>query len=123
MAEPGAIDGISTCFTDTGSLSAAGVIEWMADISREQFARLGLGSRACGPVADTDRLAERVLRGIEVHPFTDRCIVSTCPDLRLLIDYISATESAGMAPHLFGVSWKYPAHLVMDWGPRNLRSA
>jgi len=30
--------------------------------------------------------------------FTDRRIVSTRPDLRLLIDYMSATESGGMLP-------------------------
>jgi transposase InsO family protein len=61
---------------------------------------------------------EDVIREWVARHFTDRCIVSTCPDLRLLIDYMSATESAGMLPHLFGVSQKYAAHLIMDWGPR-----
>jgi hypothetical protein len=40
---------------------------------------------------------------MQVIDFTDRCTVSACPDLRLLIDYMSATESGGMLPYL-GVS-------------------
>jgi hypothetical protein len=39
---PGALDGISKCFTDTGGLSPADVIRWMHETSREHFARLGL---------------------------------------------------------------------------------
>jgi 5-hmdU DNA kinase, helical domain len=39
---PGALDGISKCFTDTGGLDAAEVIAWMADTSRDHFARLGV---------------------------------------------------------------------------------
>ena len=42
VAGPGALDGISKCFTDTGGLTAAGVIAWMLDTSRDHFARLGL---------------------------------------------------------------------------------
>lgn len=42
VAGPGALDGISKCFADTGGLSAAEVIAWMRDTSPEHFARLGL---------------------------------------------------------------------------------
>ena len=42
VAGPGALDGISKCFTDTGGLAAADVITWMLDTSRDHFARLGL---------------------------------------------------------------------------------
>jgi hypothetical protein len=42
VAGPGALDGISKCFTDTGGLSPAEVIAWMHDTSREHFARLEL---------------------------------------------------------------------------------
>jgi hypothetical protein len=39
---PGALDGISKCFTDTGGLGPAEVITWMRDTSAEHFERLGL---------------------------------------------------------------------------------
>lgn len=39
---PGALDGISKCFTDTGGLGPAEVIAWMRDSSAEHFERLGL---------------------------------------------------------------------------------
>jgi hypothetical protein len=39
---PGALDGISKCFTDTGGLTTAEVIAWIHDTSRDHFARLGL---------------------------------------------------------------------------------
>ena len=39
---PGALDGISKCFTDTGGMAAAEVIAWMRDTSQDHFARLGL---------------------------------------------------------------------------------
>ncbi len=39
---PGALDGISKCFTDTGGLRPSEVIAWMRDSSHEHFARLGL---------------------------------------------------------------------------------
>jgi hypothetical protein len=39
---PGALDGISKCFLDTGGLGPAEVITWMKDTSAEHFARLGL---------------------------------------------------------------------------------
>jgi hypothetical protein len=42
VAGPGALDGISKCFADTGGLDAAGIIAWMHDTSPEHFARLGL---------------------------------------------------------------------------------
>jgi len=42
VAGPGALDGISKCFADTGGLSPAEVITWMRDTSREHFARLEL---------------------------------------------------------------------------------
>lgn len=42
VAGPGALDGISKCFADTGGLTAAEVISWMRDTSPEHFARLGL---------------------------------------------------------------------------------
>jgi hypothetical protein len=42
VAGPGALDGISKCFADTGSLTAAEVIAWMRDTSRGHFERLGL---------------------------------------------------------------------------------
>jgi len=38
---------------------------------------------------------------VDLIDFTDHCTVSTRPDLRLLIDYMSATESARMLTHLF----------------------
>jgi hypothetical protein len=41
VAGPGALDGISKCFADTGGLSAAEVIAWMNDTSHEHLARLG----------------------------------------------------------------------------------
>lgn len=42
VAGPGAIDGISKCFTDTAGLEAADVIAWMAETSAGHFTRLGL---------------------------------------------------------------------------------
>jgi hypothetical protein len=42
VAGPGALDGISKCFADTGGLSSEEVIAWMRDTSHEQFARLGV---------------------------------------------------------------------------------
>lgn len=39
---PGALDGISKCFLDTGGLGPAEVIAWMRDTSAEHFERLGL---------------------------------------------------------------------------------
>jgi hypothetical protein len=39
---PGALDGISKCFADTGGLAPAEVITWMRDTSRQHFDRLGL---------------------------------------------------------------------------------
>jgi hypothetical protein len=39
---PGALDGISKCFLDTGGLSPAEVIAWVKDTSAEHFDRLGL---------------------------------------------------------------------------------
>jgi hypothetical protein len=38
---PGALDGISKCFTDTGGLSPAEVITWMRDTSPDHLDRLG----------------------------------------------------------------------------------
>ncbi len=43
VADPGCLDGIAKCFTDTGGLSPAEVIAWIADSSPEHFTRLGLG--------------------------------------------------------------------------------
>lgn len=42
VAGPGAINGISKCFADTGGLSNADLIRAMADRASEEFARLGL---------------------------------------------------------------------------------
>lgn len=42
VAGPGAIDGISKCFTDTGGLGPADLIAWMHDTSSDHFGRLGL---------------------------------------------------------------------------------
>jgi hypothetical protein len=39
---PGALDGISKCFTETGGFGPAEVITWMRDTSAEHFERLGL---------------------------------------------------------------------------------
>jgi hypothetical protein len=39
---PGALDGISKCFTSTAGLSPAEIITWMRDTSPEHFDRLGL---------------------------------------------------------------------------------
>ena len=39
---PGALDGISKCFTSTGGLHPAEVISWMRDTSPDHFDRLGL---------------------------------------------------------------------------------
>lgn len=39
---PGALDGISKCFTDTGGLLPAEVIAWMRDSSHQHFDRLDL---------------------------------------------------------------------------------
>jgi hypothetical protein len=41
VAGPGALDGISKCFADTGGLSPAEVIAWMNDTSHEHFSQLG----------------------------------------------------------------------------------
>jgi alpha-glutamyl/putrescinyl thymine pyrophosphorylase clade 1 len=40
---PGALDGISKCFADSGRLSAEDVIYWMTDRQDAEFKRLGLG--------------------------------------------------------------------------------
>lgn len=42
VAGPGARDGISKCFADTGGLSEADVIRVVTEIADEEFARLGL---------------------------------------------------------------------------------
>jgi len=42
VAGPGALDGISKVFEDTGGLSAAEVIAWMQETSRSHFERLDL---------------------------------------------------------------------------------
>ena len=39
---PGALDGMSKCFTDTGGLRPDEVIAWMRDSSHQHFERLGL---------------------------------------------------------------------------------
>jgi hypothetical protein len=39
---PGALDGISKCFSDTAGLPPAEIIAWMHDTSRDHFDRLGL---------------------------------------------------------------------------------
>ena len=39
---PGALDGISKCFTDTAGMDPDAIIAWMCDTSRDHFARLGL---------------------------------------------------------------------------------
>ncbi|GAA0981763.1 hypothetical protein GCM10009555_050420 [Acrocarpospora macrocephala] len=45
VAGPGCLDGISKIFADTGGLKPAEVVAWIADISHEQFDRLGLDFR------------------------------------------------------------------------------
>ena len=42
MPGPGALDGISKCFTTLDGMSPADVIAWMRDTSADHFARLGL---------------------------------------------------------------------------------
>jgi hypothetical protein len=42
IAGPGALDGISKCFGDTGGLSAEDVIYWITDRQEAEFKRLGL---------------------------------------------------------------------------------
>jgi hypothetical protein len=42
IAGPGALDGISKCFADTGGLSADEIIYWMTDRQDTEFRRLGL---------------------------------------------------------------------------------
>jgi 5-hmdU DNA kinase, helical domain len=42
VAGPGALDGISKCFTDTDGMSPAAVIAWIRETSHDQFSRLGL---------------------------------------------------------------------------------
>lgn len=42
VAGPGALDGISKCFSDTGNRTPEEVIYWMADRQEKEFARLGL---------------------------------------------------------------------------------
>jgi len=48
-----------------------------------------------GPLVVPAVAAARV-QEVHVVDFTDRSAIRICPDLRLLIDYMSATESAGM---------------------------
>jgi len=69
VAGPGALDGISKCFTDTAGLTPAELVAWMHDTSRDHFTRLGLDfADLWGRWPTLIDLAERVLRGIEVHP-------------------------------------------------------
>ena len=42
VAGPGALDGISKCFTDTDGVGPAAIVAWMRDTSCDHFARLGL---------------------------------------------------------------------------------
>jgi hypothetical protein len=42
VAGPGALDGISKCFADTGGLTAEDIIYWMTDRQDTEFKRLGL---------------------------------------------------------------------------------
>ncbi|WFU14400.1 nucleotide kinase domain-containing protein [Bradyrhizobium sp. CB3481] len=42
VAGPGALDGISKCFSDTGRATAEDVVHWMTDRQETEFARLGL---------------------------------------------------------------------------------
>jgi hypothetical protein len=76
----------------------------LADADADQDQRDRHAHEAADQVQD-------VLVGFPVHlqpgdvvDFTDRCTVSTRPDLRLLVDYMSVTESAWMLTELFGVS-------------------
>jgi len=39
---PGALDGISKCFSDFGGFNEVNIIEWMADRQEQEFMRLGL---------------------------------------------------------------------------------
>src|ERR1022692_4183119 len=48
------------------------------------------------------------MRLVLIAVFTDRCTVSTHPDLRLPAGYMSATESGGCCRIFFGVSQKIP---------------
>ena len=42
VAGPGALDGISKCFADTGGLSGDDIIYWMVDHQDAEFSRMGL---------------------------------------------------------------------------------
>ncbi len=42
VAGPGCLDGISKVFADTGGLPAQEMVAWIADVSNEEFDRLGL---------------------------------------------------------------------------------
>lgn len=42
VAGPGALDGISKCFSDTAGLNAEDVIRWTSDQQESEFARLGI---------------------------------------------------------------------------------
>lgn len=48
VAGPGALDGISKCFADTGGLNPPEIIGFMADRQEAEFARLGLEFRSLG---------------------------------------------------------------------------
>ncbi|MGH3224064.1 MAG: hypothetical protein ACRDPY_36190, partial [Streptosporangiaceae bacterium] len=89
----------------------AGVDEGGGDPFGEVLEHVGgLGARAGGE-ADV----------VDLIDFTDRPAASTRPDLRLLIDYMSATESAGMLPHslprVAGVLCRQAEVLVFLAGP------
>jgi hypothetical protein len=45
VAGPGAVSGISKCFSDTAGMSAAEIIRWVTDHQEREFDRLGIGFR------------------------------------------------------------------------------
>jgi hypothetical protein len=50
-------------------------------------------------VADVQAIFAARVDEMEVIDFTDRLAIRTCPDLRLLVDYMPATEGGGMLPY------------------------
>lgn len=104
-AGPGAIRGISKCFTDTGKADTSSVINYMVDNQEKEFARLGLDFR---------RIGRRPLHAIDCQGLfceTDKYCRVKFPDLTSNRTRIKSTFTPNSKPisYFFPPKWKIDA--------------
>jgi alpha-glutamyl/putrescinyl thymine pyrophosphorylase clade 1 len=107
IAGPGAASGIRKCFRDTGGLSAAQIIHWMADTQAEHFAARGLTpvtlhGRPLQPIDCQNLFCETDKYARVMHPD----IVGIGQRLRIKQRFAAAGP---LAPPLYPAHWKLPA--------------